>query len=883
MADQTARLEAATLRAEIGSGILFRFSNDAVDGGAIPTQSGDIQNLKSVILGIQTDGANKISIATTIYPTTAAGIAGTTNGAIFLVQSSATTEIYAVYQNNNGTAVDTGKRALDGSAVTNATTAATQAAASAQAAANTATARVAGFHAPSSTDPTTRDDGSALQVGDTYFNTSTNSGRTYSSSGWILSSVNGNDLNAAIGTREPAIAPGTATQFWGGDKAFHDLNKSAVGLPSVDNTSDANKPVSTAQQNALDLKANLSNPTFTGNVGGITAAMVGLGNVNNTSDANKPVSTAQAAAIAALNAANLNYTSTASGAVTRTIASRLGDTFNVRDFGAVPGSDQSSKAVNVAKINAAIAALSALGVANGAIYELQISDLYVVGGARSGSNNSIIQPRSNVRLRGLGGCIKVADGENTAAGATGWNLIYPAENTDAAVYNFEVIDLRFDGNGANNLNTTLRRNSMIGIMSGSDILVRGCRFDNCPGFHVSTMGKDGAIALSRVKFASNVIHNVATAIPGNTLGSTPDHSSVYLHCLDSSAEFNFFYNDTVDTVGTAIEIHGNNSKAIGNLYENYLNLINFGGYDTNLQNVLIAGNVGANVEMLCRAYANGTYTLDGIVVENNHLTIRTTSLSQFDFGIAVFNTLINNVTSQNNTYEYVGAAPQYQAPVYYLKGVANMRMAGDDMRGTPSRPVLVDSMPTGARLVISGCKFDDVNTSSGTPGDLVSVANNTNTMALIEISRNSIRKCKNRVATLATDTKLTRLIIKDNTITETPDLVSIPSNTGFGQLDIQHSGDTPSSGQFSTSFSKLSVGSQIICLDTGTIWRAKKPVGNGLLNREDYGTAPPTAGVAYVGDLRYNTTPAATGTAYEGWICVTSGTPGTWRPFGALV
>ena len=42
------------------------------------------------------------------------------------------------------------------------------------------------------------------------------------------------------------------------------LVKGDVGLGNVDNTSDANKPVSTAQQTALDLKANLASPTFTG-------------------------------------------------------------------------------------------------------------------------------------------------------------------------------------------------------------------------------------------------------------------------------------------------------------------------------------------------------------------------------------------------------------------------------------------------------------------------------------------------------------------------------------------------------------------------------------------------------------------------------------------
>ncbi|MEK0422422.1 MAG: hypothetical protein RLZ95_332, partial [Bacteroidota bacterium] len=37
-----------------------------------------------------------------------------------------------------------------------------------------------------------------------------------------------------------------------------------LGIGNIDNTSDANKPVSTAQQTALDLKANLASPTFTG-------------------------------------------------------------------------------------------------------------------------------------------------------------------------------------------------------------------------------------------------------------------------------------------------------------------------------------------------------------------------------------------------------------------------------------------------------------------------------------------------------------------------------------------------------------------------------------------------------------------------------------------
>lgn len=47
----------------------------------------------------------------------------------------------------------------------------------------------------------------------------------------------------------------------------------------------------------LFMKADKANPTFTGTVTGVSKAHVGLGNVDNTSDANKPVSTAQQTAL----------------------------------------------------------------------------------------------------------------------------------------------------------------------------------------------------------------------------------------------------------------------------------------------------------------------------------------------------------------------------------------------------------------------------------------------------------------------------------------------------------------------------------------------------------------------------------------------------------
>lgn len=71
-------------------------------------------------------------------------------------------------------------------------------------------------------------------------------------------------LDAALAGKEPTIAAGTTAQYWRGNKTWQTLNKSAVGLGNVDNTSDANKPISTATQSALNEKAPLLQPTLTG-------------------------------------------------------------------------------------------------------------------------------------------------------------------------------------------------------------------------------------------------------------------------------------------------------------------------------------------------------------------------------------------------------------------------------------------------------------------------------------------------------------------------------------------------------------------------------------------------------------------------------------------
>jgi hypothetical protein len=144
-------------------------------------------------------------------------------------------------------------------------------------------------------------------------------------------------LTSDLASKEPLIIPGSASQYFRGDKSWQLLDKSAVGLANVDNvgsstllnranhtgtqTSSTISDFSTAADSRIASATGVSvqgydaNTTVLGNTAtgtgaivratsptittplGIVKGDVGLGNVDNTSDANKPVSTAQQTAL----------------------------------------------------------------------------------------------------------------------------------------------------------------------------------------------------------------------------------------------------------------------------------------------------------------------------------------------------------------------------------------------------------------------------------------------------------------------------------------------------------------------------------------------------------------------------------------------------------
>jgi len=101
------------------------------------------------------------------------------------------------------------------------------------------------------------------------------------------------DTKLASTTAASTYAPLSAPTFTG-----------AVSLPGTTSIGDVDATeigylngVTSAIQTQLDAKSPIESPTFTGTVSGVTASMVGLGSVDNTSDADKAVSTATQSAL----------------------------------------------------------------------------------------------------------------------------------------------------------------------------------------------------------------------------------------------------------------------------------------------------------------------------------------------------------------------------------------------------------------------------------------------------------------------------------------------------------------------------------------------------------------------------------------------------------
>jgi hypothetical protein len=112
-----------------------------------------------------------------------------------------------------------------------------------------------------------------------------------------------NNVSSAIQTQldgklETSVAATTYAALTGATFTGNVVLTANTSIGTVDSTELGYlNGITSSVQTQLDAKAPTANPTFTGTVAGVTKSHVGLGNVDNTSDANKPVSSATQTAL----------------------------------------------------------------------------------------------------------------------------------------------------------------------------------------------------------------------------------------------------------------------------------------------------------------------------------------------------------------------------------------------------------------------------------------------------------------------------------------------------------------------------------------------------------------------------------------------------------
>jgi hypothetical protein len=355
--------------------------------------------------------------------------------------------------------------------------------------------------------------------------------------------ANATAVNTALDLKAPLESP-TFTGTVSG------INKSMVGLGSVDNTADASKPISTATQAALDLKSNatdvntaldlkapLASPTFTGTVSGINKSMVGLGSVDNTADAAKPISTATQAALdlkAPLASPTFSGIATAAGFK---IPSGTSSQYLMAN-----GSVSTASATNLSSGTTGILPIASGGTGSSTKNFVDLTSSQSIAGGKTFTDNLTVKgmllgsPASGSQNTMLGTATFVygTPGDNNTALGSFTLATLNAGSNNTAVGTNALRQTGTGGQGAGNRNTAVGSDALSNGLEASDNVGIGVSaLRNTTGgnnvsignyaLYANTTGSsntaNGSNALFRNTTGSNNTANGYEALSTNTLGS----------------------------------------------------------------------------------------------------------------------------------------------------------------------------------------------------------------------------------------------------------------------------------------------------------------------------------------------------------------------------
>jgi len=513
-------------------------------------------------------------------------------------------------------------------------------------------------------------------------------------------------------------------------------------------------------------------------------------------------------------------------------------------------------------------------------------------------------------ISGSGATIKVANSSG------GFYSIIGSSDAGIDLTNTRISGVIFDHNGGNNTydsaaNVLVHPHLTFSALNGSDIVFSGNKVINpvCTN-SVYINGVSGGVAtVKRPVVCDNVFWEV---------GGSPtahDHSTIYLVGDEAIVSGNTGSASSLGGTGAAcfIELHATKITAYANKafgYDGFMNMTGiYSGGDTEHSQVF--GNVCETLQFGIRCFSTTSglhtsgYGINGLDIFSNKVRIRQSQLTSgtsrlyIGVGVQTGTTLpVNNLRIFNNSVEYdlESVAPSYNA----ISGAVGVMEASNNT--------------TFENVEIVG------NTIINSPGPAIMLGFNNGTYLNCFVCNNLVKNPgQSQSLSLAPyragvwlggnlysgSLKIVRLfILEDNLTTRTQygiyasPILDSTTCTMDVEADITITGDGVS---FLRSFANVGnktlplftgrinktplftshtflVGSQISDITNGVNYRVQ--VQGGTWTDHGFATTTPASGTHQIGSTRVNTSPSASGNF--GWVCTVSGTPGTWKTYGAI-
>jgi hypothetical protein len=407
-------------------------------------------------------------------------------------------------------------------------------------------------------------------------------------------------------------------------------------------------------------------------------------------------------------------------------------TVNVLDFGASGDGDTD----DTTAIQAAIRAASDAGG----------GEVFVPPGryrlATVDRNGDLLKPRSNVSLRGTGDASVLV----AAAGLNGVGKSFKfiaQEPGDAAVDDFCVSDLVFDGNGVNNLvpaSEPAKMNTAILIREGDAIHVERVTVRNVAGQQCLSFGSNSnPPTVTNLRVTGNLFDTVGRSVPGNT--NQNDHSSIYAQAINAVISDNVFTNPATEFTTTALEVHSTNAIVTGNVVRNFGRVFNIVATVTDQGSSVYAGNVGTGLTMGASFWVNAGRTMSDVQLSGNYFELSSGVNDVIDLAAQVqAGASVSGITIEGNDVVNTDATLTHHADGVSIGRVADIVIRRNRFDGLLGAAVALGTLTAGQTAAnIEGNTISNCGRSTAPGYNAALRFNGTNALRVLRVAGNTVR------------------------------------------------------------------------------------------------------------------------------------------------